>query len=144
MVVVPKPNEPITQLVDMVLLNDENDLQCIKQNNPLFYDDCQPDLQQSQETGDRYAMLCDVAQQALLVVCQRYPYRDNPIVVTALVVRHIRGLEQCIQFLRHVIRVTHPWANGIQLPHTVTLHVSNGVTARDIDDAFVGLGFMPR
>lgn len=141
---VPNPNDCINQLVDMVILHNENDLQCIKQNNPLFYDDCQPDLQQSQETGDRYAMLCDVAQQALLVVCQHYPYRDNPIIVTALVVRHICGLEQCIQFLRYMIRVTYPWANGVQLPHNVTLHMSNGVTARDIHDAFVGLGFMPR
>ena len=128
--------------VELLILNNEQDLQTICQMNRLFYDNCQPNLQQAQENGDRYAIVLDNAQDALVVVCQKYPYGRSPIIVTALVVSALVGLTRCILFLRHVLRETYPWATGIRVHHNVTIHTTNNeITTRDIHNTFVHHGF---
>jgi hypothetical protein len=129
--------------VELLTINDEQDLQTIRQMNRLFYDNCQPNLQQAQENGDRHAVVFDNAQDALIVVCQKYPYYRSPIIVTALVVSDLVGLTQCILFLRYVLRETYPWATGIRVHHNVIIHItSSKITIRDIHDTFVRHGFM--
>ena len=128
--------------VDLICIHDEQDLQTIRQNNRLFYDNCQPNLQTTSNTGERYAVVLDDAQEALLVVCQRYPYRGTPILVTAVVVSALAGLGRCVGFLRHVLHETYPWANSVRMHRSVTMHITDPlITPQDVHNTFVEHGF---
>ena len=129
--------------VDLICIHDEQDLQTIRQNHRLFYDNCQPNLQNTQITGERYAVVLDGAkEEALLVVCQRYPYNGTPIFVTALVVSALAGLVRCVCFLRHMLHETYPWANSVRMHHNVILHITDPrITILDVHNTFVQRGF---
>jgi hypothetical protein len=128
--------------VQLVCIHDEHDLQTIRQNNRLFYDNCQPNLQHTQNNGDRYAVVLDVTQEALLVLCQQYPYSGTPILVTALVVSTLAGLGRCVRFLGHMLHATYPWASSVRVHRNVIMHITDPqITIHDVHDTFVQRGF---
>ena len=131
-----------TTEVDLICIHDEQDLQTIRQNNRLFYDNCQPNLQNTPNIGERYAVVVDDAQEARLVVCQRYPYRETPILVTALVVSALAGLGRCVRFVKHVLHETYPWANSVRMHRNVIMHITDPViSTQDVHHTFVEHGF---
>lgn len=124
------------------LLTDEESIQGAQNACALFYDHCLPkDI--AFDTGLRHAAVSNTDNSLLLVLSQRHPYPENPVIIRALVLNKRSALPHLARFLRDFTGHNTSYMQNVRIggPDQTTVHVADGVTHGDVERTLRTLNF---